>query len=87
MRKFRKVASLDISIPTKKAHSAPSTSTYKLSDHFEMLETLGVGSYSYVRKAKSIKDGRIVAIKVCRQTASREMLRNEYNILKNVVHE
>lgn len=87
MRRFRKVVSLDISIPMKKVHSAPNTASFKLFDHFEMLETLGVGSYSYVRKASRNKDGRIVAIKICRKSTAREMLKNEYNILKKVTHD
>lgn len=62
----------------------PQTVSYNLSDHFESLEVLGIGTYSYVKHAIDKNSGDHVAIKICRRKTARDMLKNEYNILKGL---
>jgi len=57
-----------------------------LSERFEILETLGVGTYSYVKHAFDTEKNIHVAIKTCIRSTAREMLRSEYNILKDLDH-
>lgn len=85
MKRFRKVASLDLSIMKQKV--VAKRPTYKLSDHFDSLDNLGIGTYSFVKHAVEKKSGRHVAVKICRRKTAREMLRNEYNILKSIDNE
>ena len=51
-----------------------------------MLDTLGMGTYAYVRKARCRSSNQIVAIKVSRGSTSSAMLKSEYDILKQVSH-
>lgn len=85
MNKFRKFASLDLKID-KKPIKIQKLPEYKLSDHYDFLDNLGVGTYSYVKHAVDKLSGDHFAIKISRRTNSREMLKNEYNILKTIEH-
>lgn len=82
VKKYRKFASLDLNI--KKDKLITRKVVYQLTDDYEFLENLGVGTYSYVKHAVEKKTGNHVAIKICRRKTSREMLKTEYNILKRI---
>lgn len=72
---------------TKKCRSGFLKSKYKLSDHYEILKTLGSGTYASVSLAKDYVTGEKVAIKIARRENSCETLLNESNILSQLDHE
>lgn len=84
IKKFRKFASLDLNI--KKDKIKVKRDEYVLSDHYDFLENLGIGTYSYVKHAVDKVFGKHVAIKICRRKTAREMLKNEYKILQRISH-
>ena len=49
-----------------------------------MINTLGIGTYAYVRLATEKKSGLQVAIKTSRGRNSRDMLLKEYELLKSL---
>ena len=59
---------------------------FDINDDYEMLDTLGMGTYAYFRKARCRSSNQIVAIKVSRGSTSSSMLKSEYDILKQVSH-
>lgn len=80
----RKFSALSLNTNTTKDKEDTVTETYNLKDEYEIVETLGMGTYAYVRLATSINSGKQVAIKTSRGKNSREMLRNEYYLLKRL---
>ena len=59
---------------------------FDINDNYEMIDTLGMGTYAYVRKARCRSSNQIAAIKVSRGSTSSAMLKSEYDILKQVSH-
>ena len=59
---------------------------FDINDNYEIIDTLGMGTYAYVRKARCRSSNWIVAIKVSRGATSSSMLKSEYDILKQVSH-
>ena len=85
-RKLRKNFS-NLSISTDNINTSEevnSSPSYHLKDHFDMIRTLGMGTYSYVRLATEKKTGKQVAIKTSRGSNSRELLKKEYELLKRL---
>ena len=70
-----------------KCRSKVTESSYKLSSNYEIIKTLGSGSYALVNLAVDKNTGSNVAIKISMRQNSREKLRNEYSILKNLDHQ
>lgn len=79
----RKFSSLSLNT-TKEKKVELQTESYNLKDEYDIVGTLGMGTYAYVRQAVDKATGRQVAIKTSRGTTSREMLKNEYNLLKRL---
>jgi len=85
--RLRKTISIDLQLWKKtKSHGSMRQQDVNLSERFEILETLGVGTYSYVKHAFDTEKNIHVAIKTCIRSTAREMLRSEYNILKDLDH-
>lgn len=81
----RKFSALSLNTTTSKDTSVKTSSeSYNLRDEYEIIETLGMGTYAYVRLATNKKSGNKVAIKTSRGQNSRELLQNEYNLLKRL---
>lgn len=78
----RKFSNLSLSWERENVELSPQT--YNIKDDYEIIETLGMGTYSYVRHAIEKETNRHVAIKTSRGTNSREMLKNEYELLKRL---
>jgi serine/threonine protein kinase len=74
----------DLSLSCEKEDVELSTQSYNIKDEYEIVETLGMGTYSYVRHAIEKETNRHVAIKTSRGTNSREMLKKEYDLLKRL---
>jgi len=70
----------------KKSLSQSFKNAYKLSNDYEIMKILGSGSYAVVKLAIDKKTNEKVVIKISRKS-SREKLRNEYEILKNLTHD
>ena len=79
----RRFSSLSLSCE-KKEVSVSTNSHYNIKDDYDIVETLGMGTYSYVRHGISKDDGRHVAIKTSRGNNSCKMLRKEYDLLKRL---
>jgi len=62
--------------------------TTPLKEQYELLESLGQGSTGVVYRAQGKKDGRIVAVKTmhARDEEMRNIMREEYNILRSLSH-
>lgn len=75
---------LSLKIIKNKAKSADDS--FNISDDYEMLDTLGMGAYAYVRKARCKATDQLVAIKVCRGATSSAMLKSEFDILSRLSH-
>jgi len=89
LKRDRRFSGLKINV--SKSRFKPREKTYILEEHYEIVKTLGQGAYSSVKLALDKTTQRQVAIKICRGTTSVEMLKEEYDILKdlyddNVVH-
>lgn len=78
----RKFSSLSLSCDRKSVEL--DSETYNVKDDFEIVETLGMGAYSYVRHAIEKSSDRHVAIKTSRGNQSREMLKKEHELLKRL---
>ena len=81
-RKLNKAPSLSLSIIKDKVKL--SHVSLDIKEDFDIIETLGIGTYAYVRKATNKKTGKIVAIKTSRGDTSMTMLKNEFNLLKRL---
>jgi serine/threonine protein kinase len=69
---------------TKQPEVTLSACKYDIKDQYEIIGTLGMGTYGYVRQATEKSTGRPVAIKTSRGTNSRELLKQEYTLLKRL---
>lgn len=69
---------------TKQPEVELSSEKYEIRDHYNIIGTLGMGTYGYVRQATEKSTGREVAIKTSRGTNSRELLKKEYTLLKRL---
>lgn len=83
--KKRKFSNLSVEIP--KEVIVEDANVYELIENYEIIETLGLGTYAYVRKAIEKTTNRTVAIKTSRGHTSRELLKREYEILKSLSHD
>ena len=81
-RRLRKLPSLSLSITKEKVKLNPVS--FDIKEHYDIIETLGMGTYAYVRKATCKKTGKIVAIKTSRGSTSISMLKSEFNLLKRL---
>jgi serine/threonine protein kinase len=79
----RKFSNLSLNT-TKEKTVKSKLQEYNIKDHFDIVETLGMGTYAYVRHAVDNKTGKHVAIKTSRGATSCGMLKNEYNLLKRL---
>lgn len=80
----RKYSNLSLNTSKVKVEDQINIEEYNLKDHYDIVETLGMGTYAYVRLATEKSTGRKVAIKTSRGNNSRELLKNEYNLLKRL---
>lgn len=78
----RKFSSLSLSCEKEAPEAIEQT--YNIKDEYDIIETLGMGTYSYVRHGIEKDTERHVAIKTSRGTNSREMLQKEYELLKRL---
>lgn len=78
----RKFSSLSLSCDKEKAELSPQA--YNIKDEYDIVETLGYGTYSYVRHGVEKSTNRHVAIKTSRGNNSTEMLKKEYDLLKRL---
>lgn len=79
----RKYSNLSLNT-TKEKTEENKLQVYNLKDYYEIVETLGMGTYSYVRHAVEKKTNRHVAIKTSRGNTSCNLLKKEYNLLKRL---
>ena len=73
---------MSLSITKEKVKLNPVS--FDIKEHYDIIETLGMGTYAYVRKATCKKTGKIVAIKTSRGSTSISMLKSEFNLLKRL---
>eukprot|EP00345_Euplotes_harpa_P018466 CAMPEP_0168334428 /NCGR_PEP_ID=MMETSP0213-20121227/10263_1 /TAXON_ID=151035 /ORGANISM="Euplotes harpa, Strain FSP1.4" /LENGTH=248 /DNA_ID=CAMNT_0008339073 /DNA_START=49 /DNA_END=792 /DNA_ORIENTATION=- len=78
----KNLSSLSLNIPKSKV--TLNSASYNIREDYDVIETLGMGTYAFVRSATEKKTGRHVAIKTCRGETSRVFLKNEYNLLKRL---
>ena len=84
IKRRKKFSTLSCDTTSSRNDSGDNPKTYNLKDHYEIIETLGMGTYAYVRHAVNKKTDQHVAIKTSRGENSRKMLKNEYNLLKRL---
>ena len=70
----------------KKFSSAKSSPVDKITCSYKIIKVLGSGAYASVKLAIDKKTNEKVAIKTSRRQNSREMLKGEYNLLKDLSH-
>ena len=80
----KSLSSLSINTTKENSSEEVSTPVYELKEHYDMINTLGIGTYAYVRLATEKKSGLQVAIKTSRGRNSRDMLLKEYELLKSL---
>lgn len=83
--KKKKIASLELKLTNLKIK--PIENAYKLTDHYDIISVLGFGTYASVKLARHKTTKREVAIKISRKQNSRQMLQNEYNVLRILEHD
>ena len=81
-KRLRKLPSLSLSITKEKVKL--DRVSFDIKDDYDIIETLGMGTYAYVRKATNKKTGQTVAIKTSRGNTSMSMLKSEFNLLKRL---
>lgn len=79
-----KALSLPIGVKNKKGLK---DLRYKISDDYNMMEKLGFGTYSQVRRAIHKKSGEVYAVKISKGQTSGSFLKNEADILKEISSE
>lgn len=72
---------------TKKWKSCALKTSIKIEDSYNMIRSLGAGTYASVNLATDILHGNKVAIKISRKENSCEKLASEYKILSDLNHE
>lgn len=85
-RRRRKRVLTNLSVSTTKDNSSDEeiTPCYDLNQHYDIVKTLGLGTYALVQLGEDKDTGALVAIKRSRGDNSCNLLKNEYQILKKV---
>ena len=84
-RRMRTTKFKALSLPTDlKIQSCLGLKSYKISDEYHLMNEIGFGTYSQVKKAINKKTEQRVAIKIWKGTSSWNLLQNEAEILKQV---
>jgi serine/threonine protein kinase len=79
----RQVRLKALSMPVcSKIKSVPLDASYKISEHYNLMQKLGVGAYGEVRRGVHKKTEQVFAVKVCKGTTSCNLLKNEAEFLK-----
>ncbi|CAI2360349.1 unnamed protein product [Moneuplotes crassus] len=78
--------SLDLQM-TKKWKSRSCQVKFKLDEHYDVIKTLGSGTYASVKLATCLNDNKQVAVKISRRINSCEKLASEYKILSELDHD
>lgn len=83
MIRQRQIRLKALSMPVNpKAKSCPADASYKVSEHYNLMEKLGVGAYSEVRRGIHKKTEEVFAVKVSKGSTSCKLLKNEAELLK-----
>lgn len=77
-----------LSLPTDlKLRTGLKNMTYRISDNYNLMQKLGFGTYSEVRRAIDKKTEEVFAIKICKGTTSCKLLKKEAEIMKQISSE
>ncbi|CAI2358910.1 unnamed protein product [Moneuplotes crassus] len=83
----RQFSSLSVSTNKEDSSDEGSSPSYDLKKNYNIIKSLGCGTYALVQLAEEKGTGRQVAIKISRGINSRDLLKSEYDILSKVSHE
>jgi serine/threonine protein kinase len=67
-----------------KTRSMPNVMTYKISDHYNLMEKLGFGAYSQVRRGIHKRTEKVYAVKIAKGTTSCKLLKQEAELLQEI---